>query len=75
MSGDKIYHGCAYVNEDGTRVLIDSKNDEQCLCPTNEPFWRQPKDCTETRIHIRNSTRSKKKGSIAYIVKYLNNLD
>ena len=38
LSNDKIYHGCFYKNEDSTNKLI--LKGEQCLMPTNNPFWK-----------------------------------
>ena len=35
-----IYHNCYQRNNDGTRVMIDWENSEQCLTGgTSDPFW------------------------------------
>ena len=34
-------YGCFYINEDGTRKLIDKK--DKCWYATNNPFWKSPK--------------------------------
>ena len=75
MSQGNISHGCLYVNKDTIRVLINSKNGEQFLLPTNKSFWGQPEDCTENRNHTRNSNRRRKKRSVEYIRNYLNNIN
>ena len=39
-----IYHGCDKVNRNGTRKLIRYEIGEQCIKPTDKPYWRKPKD-------------------------------
>ena len=39
-----IYHGCDKVNRNGTRKLIRYEIGEQCIIPTDKPYWRKPKD-------------------------------
>ena len=49
------YHGCnLHCFKDGTRKQITY----QCSKPTSFPYWKQPKDATNS---IANSTRSKLK--------------
>ena len=57
------YHGCFYINEDGTRKLIDKK--DKCWYSTNDPFWKLPK-----HYDFKIKTRSKVKN----VVKYLSNV-
>ena len=37
------YHGCGFINRNGTRKLIDYKTEEKCLLPTNDCWWRKAK--------------------------------
>ena len=54
QKSDRIYHGCFTKNQDGTNCLIE-KN-KGCLIPTNNPFWKYPKD-----ISVGVKTRSQEK--------------
>ena len=38
------YHGCNYKNRNGTRKRIDYKRGEQCMRPTDIPYWRKTKE-------------------------------
>ena len=38
-----IYHGCDKVNRNGTRKLIRYEIGEQCIKPTDKPYWKSQK--------------------------------
>ena len=61
---DRVYHGYAYVNLDGTRKLI-AKN-EKCLIPTNKCFLKDTCDAS-TKIKTRAMTSSEKAASLKTI--------
>ena len=52
---DQIYHGCAYVNADGTNKIITEAND--CLFQTSKCFWKDPSDVF---THIKTCSMMKK---------------
>ena len=55
---ERVYHGCAYVNGDGTRKLIAEGH--SCLVPTNKCFWKDPSDVAthvKTRLVTKKSRR------------------
>ena len=35
------YHGCHHANKKGTRKLIDYARGQQCVLPTNKPYWKK----------------------------------
>ena len=47
-----LYHGCDTVHEDSTRVLIDWKSGEECIFPTDYPFWERPEDVDSNKTNI-----------------------
>ena len=38
-----IYHACDKVNRNGTRKLIRYEIGEQCIKPTDKPYWKSQK--------------------------------
>ena len=65
------YHGCFYINEDGTRKLIDKKG--KCWYATNDPFWKLPKHC-DFKIMTRYQKNKQAKAKVKDVVKYLSNV-
>ena len=65
------YHGCFYINEDGTRKLIDKK--DKCWYATNDPFWKLPKHC-DFKIMTRSQKNKQAKAKVKDVVKYLSNV-
>ena len=59
---DRVYHGCAYVNLDGT----------QKLNPTNKCFWKDTCD-TQTKIKTLAMNSSEKAASLKTINNYFKN--
>ena len=52
---DWLFHGCAYVNSDGTRKLVAAG--ENCLIRTDKCFWKDDCDvvtCTKTKSMTKN---------------------
>ena len=61
------YHGCWSIYEDGTRMLI-GKN-MLCKYPTNDPFWKKPKDVdfkSKTRLQKRKMRKPNKYDVLKY---------
>ena len=44
---DQIYHGCITKSVNGTNKLIGPG--EKCLVPTEECFWKDPRDIKNVR--------------------------
>ena len=65
------YHGCFYINEDGTRKLIDKK--DKCWYATNDPFWKLPKHC-DFKSMTRSQKNKQAKAKVKDVVKYLSNV-
>ena len=65
------YLGCFYINEDGTRKLMDKK--DKCWYATNDPFWKLPKHCV-FKIMIRSQKNKQAKAKVKDVVKYLSNV-
>ena len=40
------YHKCSYGKKSrcGTRKLTDFKRGNKCICPTNNPLWKETKE-------------------------------
>ena len=36
----KLYHGCALRNKNGTRKLIEYEKWQNCICGTNNVYWK-----------------------------------
>ena len=62
------YHGCWSICEDGTRRLINGKC-SICRYPTNDPFWKDPKDVNFS-IKTRSQKAKLKKPVFEDVVKY-----
>lgn len=58
---DVLFHGCAYVNSDGTQKLIALSED--CLVCTNKCFWKDPHDVI-THTKTRSMTKNEGKTSL-----------
>ena len=56
-----LYHGCRYVNRNGTRKQIDYSRGQQCVLPTDEPYWKE-------------NVKSKYKKRKIYFTRYMSNL-
>ena len=72
QKSEKIYHGCFTKNKDGTNTLI--KKGENCVCPTNNPFWKYPEDvdcCVRT---CSQENKNKKKIPIKSLINTLKNI-
>ena len=65
------YHGCFYINEDGTRKLIDKK--DKCWYSTNDPFSKLPKH-RDFKIMTRSQKNKQAKAKVKNVVKYLSNV-
>ena len=57
---DRIYHGCANANADGTNKIITKGSD--CLVRTNKYFWKDP---TDVVTHIKTRSMTKKEPCIS----------
>ena len=68
--GKKNYHGCFYVNADGTRKLIDKK--EKCWYKTDDPFWKLAKHA-DFKVLTRSQKNKQAKAKVKDVVKYLSN--
>ena len=62
------YHGCWSICVDGTRRLF-SGNCSICKYPTNDPFWKDPKD-VDFSIKTRSQKAKLKKPIFEDVVKY-----
>ena len=72
QKSEKIYHGCFTKNKDGTNTLI--KKGENCVCLTNNPFWKYPEDvdcCVRT---YSQENKNKKKVPIKSLINTLKNI-
>ena len=49
---DSLFHGCTYVNSDGTRKLIAKGHN--CLIRTNKCFW---KDAADVKDQVNDKER------------------
>ena len=38
------YHSCNHKNKNGNRKIIKYELGEQCINPTNKPYWKKTKD-------------------------------
>ena len=65
------YHGCFYINEDGTRKLIDKK--DKCWYATDDPFWKLSKH-SDFKIMTRSQKNKQAKAKVKDAVKYLSNV-
>ena len=65
------YHGCFYVNGDGTRKLIEKK--DNCWYKTDDPFWKLPKH-SDFKIMTRSQKNKQAKAKVKDVVKYLSNV-
>ena len=62
------YHGCWSICEDGTRRLISGKCNI-CNYPTNDPFWKDPKD-VDFSVKTRSQKSKLKRAKMSEVVKY-----
>ena len=60
-----VYHGCGYVNRNGTRKRIDYKRGKQCVLPTQKPYYKPFKELSK-----KYRSRQRK----IYFTRYLSNL-
>ena len=51
---DSLFHGCTYVNSDGTRKLIAKRHN--CLIRTNKCFW---KDAADVKDQVNDKERER----------------
>ena len=58
----KIYHGCMTKNTDGTNKIIDLC--KKCLVPTDECFWKNPRDIKKYKVKTRSCTKKEPTVSI-----------
>lgn len=70
-TNDKIYHGCFYKNEDSTNKLI--LKGEQCLMPTNNPFWKSSMHVPDI-VRTRSQEIRQKTISVSVFNQYFRNL-
>ena len=70
-NGKRNYHGCFYINADGTRKLIDEK--DNCWYKTEDPFWKLAKHA-DFKIMTRSQKNKQPKAKIKDVVKYLSNV-
>lgn len=70
-TNDKIYHGCFYKNEDGTNKLILKA--EECLMPTNNPFWKSSMHVPDI-VRTRSQEIRQKTISVSVFNQYFRNL-
>ena len=54
---DKIYCGCAIGYANGERKLNDFEKGENCLLPTDDPFWMEPQNL---KMQTRNSEKNRR---------------
>ena len=59
---EKVYRSCMTKNADGTNKIIGPG--EQCLIPTNNPFWKQPQDIKNCGVKTRSCTKKEAMVSI-----------
>ena len=69
--GKKQYHRCFYVNADGTRKLIDEK--DNCWYKTDDPFWKLAKH-TRFKVMTRSQKNKQAKANVNNVIRYLNNV-
>ena len=60
-----------YINADGTRKLIDEK--DNCWYKTEDPFWKLAKHA-DFKIMTRSQKNKQPKAKIKDVVKYLSNV-
>ena len=67
-----IYHGCFTKNRDGTnKLLLEGEN---CLYPTNNPFWKYPEDIA-TGVKTRSQEKKQKRVTNKRYEKYFKQKD
>ena len=69
--GKRKYHGCFYVNADGTRKLIDKK--DICWYKTDDPFWKLAKH-VDFKVMTHSQKMKQEKAKVKEVVKYLSNV-
>ena len=69
--GKRKYHGCFYVNADGTRKLIDEK--DNCWYKTEDPFWKLAKHA-DFKVMTHSQKNKQAKAKVKDVVKYLSNV-
>ena len=62
---DRLLHGCAYFNSDGTRKLIAKGHD--CIALTDKCFWKNASDVA-TSIKTRSMTKNKGASSLKKMI-------
>ena len=60
-----VYHGCSLRNRNGFNKRVDFKRGEQCVLPTNKPYWRRTKD--KHKLKRVYNTRYQSEYNICYL--------